>query len=97
MAEVSVRTLVDHGNRHGSSYRKLEGDIYQAPERVAQSLTAQGIVEPVKEEAALEGLKKDELVAIAAAEGVELEPKDTKDKVVAKIAAARADASDGEA
>lgn len=48
---MKVRTLTPHNNKFGGTYRKAEGDEYDAPDGAAQSLIAQGFVAEVGDDA----------------------------------------------
>jgi hypothetical protein len=46
---MKVRALKAHSNKYGETYRKAEGDEYNAPDGAARSLIAQGLVAIVDE------------------------------------------------
>lgn len=85
----TVETIVGHSNAHGNAFHKAPGDLYEVSDRDAERLAALGLVKPVKAVVDLAGKKKDELVAIAAADGVALAGGETKAEIAAKISAAR--------
>lgn len=86
---MKVRAIKEHRNVFGAKHRKEVGAEYDVPDGPARKLMALGLIVAASDKPEIHGKKKDELVAIAAAEGVDVGDKDTKAEIVAKIAAAR--------
>lgn len=49
---MRVRALTPHNNKYGATYRKAEGDEYDAPDGAVKSLVAQGLVAEAADNAA---------------------------------------------
>ena len=43
---IKVKTLVEHRNEYGDEQVKKAGKVYEAPERAAEMLIADNLVEP---------------------------------------------------
>ena len=92
-----VRTKRAHDNPFGKNYRKKEGDTYEHPDpaadlhfgyiEVVEDDTAEGKASDA--EPALSGMTKDELIALAEAEGVDLSDATNNEDRRAIIEAAR--------